>query len=175
MLQQSSIATDLLVATLSPEAMEFILDEWTWLIGNEKRPLLVTVCGDVFIEDLLERTIQFLNTSAPELTLVTETRQGFAMLLAEPSFVEAYLHPDRVEMLRGKGLFLEKDQIYSFSTPLSLGGQISADNIDIADVEVHFAVAGQLEYQIAAIPVGTPVTGIKINRMPSKKRWWKFW
>lgn len=175
MLQQSSITTDLLVATLSPEAMESILDKWAWLIGIEKRPLLVTACGDVFIEDLLERTIQFLDTSAPVVTLVTETRQQFEMLLAEPSFVETYLHPNRVEMLRGKGLFLKKDQVYSFSTPLSLGGQISADNIAITDVDVHFAVAGQIECQIADIPVGTPVTGIKINRMPSKKMWWKFW
>lgn len=175
MRQQSSITTDLLVATLSPQAMESILDEWTWLIGIEKRPLLVTACGDVFIEDLLERTIHFLNTSAPDLSIVTETRQRFELLLAEPSFVETYLHPDRVEMLRGKGLFLKKDQIYSFSTPLSLGGLISADNIDITNVEVHFSVAGQIECQIADIPVGMPVTGIKINRMPSKKRWWKFW
>jgi hypothetical protein len=175
MLQQSSITTDLLVVTLSPEAMASILDEWTWLIGAEKRPLLVTACGDVFVEDLLERTIQFLDTSARELSPVAETRQGFEQLLADPLFIENYLHPDRVEILRGKGYFLKKNQVYSFSTPLSLGGQISADNIEIADVEVHFSVAGQIECQIADIPVGTLVTGIKINRMPSKKTWWKFW
>jgi hypothetical protein len=175
MRQQSSISIDLLVASLSSEAMDSILDEWTWLVGNEMRPLLVTACGDVLIEDLLARTIQFLDTSAAELSVVAETRQRFEMLLAEPSFVETYMYPDRVEMLRGKGLCLKKDQVYSFAVPLSLGGQISAANIDITDVKAHFAVAGQIECQIAELPAGTPVTGIKINRMPSKERWWKFW
>jgi hypothetical protein len=175
MIQELSITTDLLVVTLSPEAKETILDEWTWLIGTEKRPLLVTACGDAFIEDMREGKIHFLNVSAPELSLVAETRQELEIQLTEPSFVDAYLHPKRVELLRGKGLVLAKDQIYSFSTPLSLGGESSADNIDIAHVEVHFSFTGQIECQIADIPMGTPMSGIKINRMPGKKSWWKFW
>lgn len=173
--QPLSTVPDLLVVALSPKAKESILDEWTWLVGKEKLPLLVTACGDVFIEDLLEGTIQFLNVSAPELSLVAETKQKFEMLLAEPSFVEAYMYSERVEMLRGEGLFLKKGQLYSFSTPLSLGGQITAENIDITDVEVHFSIAGQIECQIADIPVGAPISGIKIDRMPRKNSWWKFW
>lgn len=175
MLEPLSITTAPLVVRLSLEAKETVLDEWKWLVGGEKRPLLATACGDVFIEDLLEGTIHFLNVSASELSLVAETKQAFERLLTEPSFVDAYLHPERVDMLRGKGLLLKKDQIYSFSTPLSLGGQISADNIDITDVEVHFSVAGQIECQIADVPVGAPISGIKIKRMPREKRWWKFW
>lgn len=175
MLEPLSITTDLLVVRLSPEAKETVLGEWKWLVGEKTRPLLATACGDVFIENLLDGTIHFLNVSASELSLVAESRQAFEILLTEPSFVEAYLHPERVDMLRGKGLILKKDQIYSFSTPLSLGGQISADNIEITDVEVHFSIAGQIECQIADVPIGTPISGIKIKRMPRKKSWWKFW
>lgn len=175
MLQEPSITTDLLVVTLSPQAKASILDEWTWLIGGGKRPLLVTACGDVFIEDLLRGTIYFLDVSVSELSLVTETKEAFETLIAEPSFVDAYLHRERVEMLRGKGLVLKKDETYSFCKPLSLGGQISAENIEITNVEVHFSIAGQTECQIAGIPVGTPITGIKIDRMPSTKRWWQLW
>lgn len=175
MLQQSSTMTDLLVATISPKAKASILAEWSWLIGIEKRPILVTACGDVFIEDSLEGAIHFLDVSVPELSLVAETKQAFEMLLAEASFVETHLHPNRVKMLRAKGLLLKKDQVYSFCTPLSLGGQISAENIDITDVEVHFSVAGQIECQIANIPLGAPITAIKIERLPSTKSWWKFW
>lgn len=175
MLQQSSTLAQLLVTTLSPKAKASLLDEWAWLIGVGKRPSLVTACGDIFIEDSREGTIHFLDVSVPELSLVAETKQAFELLLAAPSFVETYLRPDRVEMLRAKGLVLKEDQVYSFRTPLSLGGQMSVDNIDVTDVEVHFSIAGQIESQLANIPVGTPITGIKISRLPNPKSWWKFW
>jgi len=175
MLQQSSTLAHLCVTTLSLKAKASLLGEWTWLIGAGKRPSLVTACGDIFIEDSLKGTVYFLDVSSPELSLVAETKQAFELLLAEPSFVETYLHPERVEMLRAKGLFLKGDQVYSFRTPLSLGGQIGAENIDVTDVTVHFSIAGQIESQIADIPVGSPITDIKIDRMPRAKSWWKFW
>ena len=173
--QPLSTVPDRLVVALSPQAKESILEEWTWLVGKGKRPLLVTACGDMFIEDLLEGTVHFLNVSAPELSLVADTRQTFEMLLAEPAFVDAYMYAERVDMLRAKGLFLKKGQLYSFSTPLSLGGQITAENIDMTDAEVHFSIAGQIECQIADMPIGAPISGIKIDRMPRKHSWWKFW
>lgn len=151
------------------------MDEWTWLIGTGKRPILVTACGDIFIEDPLAGTIYFLDVSAPELSLVAETEEAFEVSIAEPSFIQTYLHPDRVEMLRADGLILKKDQVYSFRTPLSMGGEFGIENIEIADVEIHFSITGQIECQIADIPVGTAITGIRIDRMPTTKRWWKFW
>jgi hypothetical protein len=175
MLQQSSVLAHLFVTTLSPKAKASLLDEWTWLIGIEKRARLVTACGDIFVEDSLKGTVHFLDVSAPELSLVAETKEAFEALLVEPSFIDMYLHPERVEMLRAKGLLLKKDQVYSFCTPLSLGGQISADNIDVTDVEVHFSIAGQIESQIADVPVGAPITDVEIRRTPRTKSWWKFW
>lgn len=175
MIREPLMTTDHLVVTPSAMAMSSILDEWRWLVGNEKRPFLVTACGDVFVEDALDRTIHFLNVSAPALSPVAETRQAFEALLAEPSFLKVHLHLERVAMLRGKGLLLKENEIYSFRTPLSLGGQINEENIQITDVEVHFSIAGQIACQIADIPVGSPITGITINRLPSTKRWWKFW
>ena len=175
MLQPPLTVADLLVTTLSPKAKASILDEWTWLIGAGKRTSVVTACGDVFIEDSLDGTIHFLDVSDPELIPVAETKQAFELLLAEPSFVDTYLYPDRVEMLRANGLLLSEAQVYSFRHPLSLGGEISAENIEATDVEVHFSFAGQIEAQIVDIPEGAPVTGIKINRVPNTKSWWKFW
>lgn len=175
MLQQPSITTEHLVVTLSPESSACILDEWTWLIGMEKRPILATACGDVFVEDTLNGTIYFLNVSVPEFSQVAATKQAFEKLFVEPSFVDDHLHPDLVAMLRGENLVLKENQIYSFSKPLSLGGKITPKNIEITDVEVHFSLAGQIESQIFDIPVGSPISGIKIGRPPNTKRWWKFW
>jgi hypothetical protein len=169
MLLHSSTTANLLVASLTSALLESILDEWTWLIGMEKRPLLVTACGDVFVEDLQEGTIHFLDVSKPELSLVSANRQLFETLLDEPAFVATCFHPDRVETLRAKGSILKKDQIYGFTTPLSLGGQISLDNMGITDVEVHFSICGQIERQLADVPTGARINGIEIEKVPRKK------
>jgi len=36
-------------------------------------------------------------------------------------------------VLRAQGLFLKEDQVYSFCTPLFLGGQIGAENIEASE------------------------------------------
>lgn len=172
---QQSLTFAHLVTAVSTEVEASILDEWTWLVGLKKRLKLVTACGDIFFEDELKGTIHFLDVSTPEITPVAETKQAFELLLTERAFIQTYLHPDRVEMLRARGLFLKENQVYSFCTPLSLGGQISAENIDVTDVEIHFSIAGQIESQIADIPLGTPVTGIRFADAPHAKSWWKFW
>lgn len=174
MLQQSPM-TDRLLLALSPSLKESILEEWTWLVGLEKRALLATACGDVFVEDLRAGTIDFLDISTPQFSRIAETRQAFNKLIVEPSFVEAYLHPKRVDMLRSHGLVLKEGQIYSFRTPLSLGGLLSLDNIEVTDVDVHFSIAGQIECRISKVPVGTPFAGIQIDSAPDKRSWWKFW
>lgn len=173
--QLPSITPDLLVVALNPQAKASLLDEWTWLIGTEKHPILVTACGDIFIEDLLAGAIYFLDVSSPKLSLVAETREAFEASIGEQSFIQSYLHPDRVQMLRADGLLLKKDQVYSFRIPLSMGGEFGIENIEITDVEIHFSITGQIECQIADIPAGAAITSIRIDRIPTTKRRWKFW
>jgi hypothetical protein len=152
-----------------------LLDEWTWLIGTEKSLHLIAACGDVFLIDSRDGTIHYLDVSASELSQVAASEEVFETLLSEPQFIDAYLRSGRVKAMRHRGLILKKNQIYSFKTPLSLGGQVNVENIEIADVEVHFSIAGQIERQIADVPLGTRITGIKIDRLPGTKPWWRFW
>ena len=45
-----------------------LLDDWTWLIGPEKRPLLLTAAGDAFVQDVrdeIARQIADLPEGAP--------------------------------------------------------------------------------------------------------------
>lgn len=152
-----------------------ILDEWAWLIGAQKRPVLITVCGDVFVEDSVDKSVHFLDVSAAELSPVADSATAFETLLADTSFVNAFLHPARVKRLRDQGLRLKEEQVYSFCTPLSLGGEVTVENIEITDVEVHFSMTGQIERQLADVAVGDVISEVKISNLPSARAWWKFW
>ena len=165
----------LVVTCTHPEATSSLLEEWIWLIGTEKRPVLIAACGDAFVEDGRDGSVHFLDVGAAELSPVAETAEAFAGLLSDPAFASAYLRTERIAMLRQQGLILKKDQVYSFRVPLSLGGEVRSENIEISDVAVHFSIAGQIERQIADLPEGAPITGIKIERIPGMKPWWKFW
>jgi hypothetical protein len=151
-----------------------LLDDWTWLLGPEKSPLLLTVSGDAFVLDVRDETVHFLNVSAGEVFQIAQTREAFKALLDDPAFVEEYLCLHFVEHLRARGMVLKRNEIYSYRLPLSLGGEVSADNIDMVDAEVHFSIAGQIARQIADLPEGAPITKLDLN-MPKKKPWWKFW
>jgi hypothetical protein len=152
-----------------------ILTEWTWLIGTQKRPFLFSALGDAFVQDMHDGAIDFLDVSAARLSRIAETADTMEKLLCDPAFVETYLCPQIVKDLRTQGRLLKSNQIYSFRVPLSLGGEITLHNIEIADVEVHFSITGQIERQIADLPEGARISGMKIEGLSNTKPWWRFW
>lgn len=165
---------NLTVALKDPESKTGILDDWTWLIGREKRLVLLTAAGDAFVRDFNDGAIHFLNVSAGELVRIAETIEAFHKLLMDAEFVDEYLCPDFVEHMRAHGMVLKRDEIYSYRHPLSLGGEVTLENIEIANVEVHLAIAGQIARQIADLPDGARITKLDI-KLPRNKPWWKFW
>ena len=174
-IQPSTTVSDLVVNRSDDHSNLDILDEWARLIGAQKRPVLITACGDVFVEDLVDKTIHFLDISAPELSPVADSATALEALFANPSFVGTFLHPERVALLRDQGLRLKKDQVYSFCTPLSLGGEVTVENTEITDVDVHFSLTGQVERQLADVAAGDAISAIKIHSLPTERAWWKFW
>jgi hypothetical protein len=166
---------DKLTVTLrDPERQADILSDWTWLIGSAKRPLLLTAAGDAFVQDLGDGSVHYLNVNAGQVSRIAETTQAFEHLLHDAVFVDAYLCPHLVDDLRRRGMVLKQNEIYSYRIPLALGGKVGADNIDIANAEVHFSIAGQIARQIVDLPAGTPIRKIDVG-MPRVKPWWKFW
>jgi len=165
---------DLTVDLKDPERSTGLLDDWAWLLGPEKRPLLLTASGDAFVLDVRDETVHFLNVSAGKVFQIAQTREAFKTLLDDTAFVEEYLCPYFIEHLRARGMVLKRNEIYSYRLPLSLGGEVSADNIDMVDAEVHFSIAGQIARQIADLPEGTPIAKLDL-KIPKKRSWWKFW
>jgi hypothetical protein len=152
-----------------------MLDEWTWLIGSQKRPFLFSAFGDAFVQDMHDGAIEFLDVSAAHLSRIAETAEAMEKLLCDPAFVETYLRPHIVEDLRSRDRLLKPNQIYSLRIPRSLGGDVTLENIEIIDVEVHFSITGQIERQIADFPEGTAISGFKFEGLRKAKPWWRFW
>jgi hypothetical protein len=65
---------------------------------------------------------------------------------------------------------------YSCKTPLSLGGQLEADNFERTDLQVHYSILGQLHQQTRHLPPGTKIDSIKIESPHEDlkpKSWWQ--
>jgi hypothetical protein len=151
-----------------------LLEEWRWLIGERKLPLLLTASGNAFVEDRDDRTVHFLDVAASCIFPVADSQDEFQRRLSDPAFVSEYFEIPLVTAARERGLLLNSRQIYSFITPLILGGERCAENIEIADQEVHFSVQGQIARQVHNMPAGASIDRVTISA-PKSRVWWKPW
>lgn len=152
-----------LVVELTPASRASLLEDWTWLVGAGKVAIVVTPCGDAFLEDNSTHGVLFLDTQAARLDPVAASRSELRDLLAKPDFIADNFCQDAVEQMRGKGKRLGAGQVYSLKVPLVLGGRFRADNIDVADAQVHFSVLGQVQRQVKDLPPGTPFKGLNLK------------
>jgi hypothetical protein len=151
-----------------------LLEEWRWLIGERKLPLLLTASGNAFVEDSDDRTVHFLDVASSRFFPVSDSSDEFQRLLSDPAFVSEYFETPLVAAARESGLLLNSRQIYSFITPLILGGERCAENIEIADQEVHFSVQGQIAREVHDLPAGASIDRVTIS-VRKKAVWWKPW
>jgi hypothetical protein len=154
---------------------ETLLEDWAWLIGKRKLPILLAASGDAFVQDTDDGTIHMLDVAAGKSGMVADSANEFQSLLSDREFVGEYLSVQLVGDLRMKGLILKPGKIYSFVKPPLLGGQNSLDNIDASDIEIHFSINGQIGRQVSELPSGTPINNISISDKPRAKPRWKFW
>jgi hypothetical protein len=61
------------------------------------------------------------------------------------------------------GLAPGNDQVLSFKVPPVLGGELSTENLEVADFVVSVNVAGQIHDQVRLLPPGAPIAGITID------------
>lgn len=150
-----------------------LLDDWCWLTAESKL-LLITAAGSAFVEDSVNGGVHFLDVAAARLMPVAGAADELQQLLSDPRFVSDYFDIGLVEDLRARGIRLQPAQVYSFRVPLILGGARCAENIEVADVEVHFSVQGQIARQVSALPDGAVAGRIQFSA-PKKKSWWMLW
>ena len=154
---------------------DILLSDWEWLIGKNKLPILISAGGDAFVQDTNDNTVHFLDVTAGRLTKVASTGKEFRTLLDDREFARTYFSVQKLGELMRSGSNLPKGKIYSFIVPPALGGALELDNIEVADIEVHFSIAGQIHRQIKDLPKGTPIDSVKLTVPSKSKKWWKLW
>jgi len=134
----------------------------------------MTAFGDLFLIDQSNR-IYFLDLMSGEFKQVAESKSEFDRLCEDRErrrgwFIGFLL--TEVRKLRGS---LVAGECYSCKTPLSLGGQLEADNFERTDLQVHYSILGQLHRQTKHLPPGTKIGNIKIESPHEETKPKRFW
>ena len=142
---------------------EAILEDWRWLIGAQKQPILISAIGDAFLQDPEDGGIHLLDVGSGTLEPIAASVSEFQELLRDTEFVTNVLVPQIVVETRNAGKPLGPGEVYSFEHPPVLGGEYSAENMVPTDILVHFSIMGQIHRQVKDLPPGTPIGEIKIE------------
>lgn len=152
-----------LTVNISHLDQKSLLSDWEWLIGPSKFPILVCASGDAFLQDAESGEVFCLDVSSGELFSVADDVDEFKRLLSDKEFVTGHFAVEMIGDLRQTGNALGPGQVYSFKKPLALGGECVLENIEPADIEVHFSIYGQIHEQIMGLSEGEKIEGVKIG------------
>ena len=133
-----------------------LINDWIWLIGDDKNPILVSSIGDLFLRDGKDN-IFLLNVGEGKLNLVANGIKEFESKLKDVDQVNKWFMIELIEELKNSGQYLNDKQVYSYRKLPVLGGDYSAGNFEATDIEVHFCVAGQIHERVKDLPPGTKI------------------
>jgi hypothetical protein len=67
------------------------------------------------------------------------------------------------EAAERKGLQLAPSEVFDFTKPPVLGGQLEVDNLLPTDFVVSLNMSGQIHHQVRNLPPGTKISQVKIE------------
>lgn len=135
---------------------ESLLEKWTWLIGEDKTPILITSIGDLFYKDK-EGSIYFLMLGTAEIEKVANSLKDFEKKLDDDDMVDDWFLPLLVNAIKEEGIKLNKNSLYGYKLLPILGGEYDPKNYELTDIEVHFNMCGQIHEEIKDLPDGTRI------------------
>jgi Domain of unknown function (DUF1851) len=152
-----------LIRRFDSDAYVQALESWNWLEGLAgMTPTLANAFGDVFLQDQ-DGSFSFLDTVGGRLDRVWPDAASLQADINTPTAQDEYLMVGLAQAAEEAGLTPDNDQILSFKVPPVLGGQLTTENLQVADFVVTVNLAGQIHDQVRLLPPGAPVTGITIN------------
>ncbi len=139
-----------------------MLADWNWLLPADFSIWLVNRLGDLFIV-LDDGTVYMLDVGAGKFEKLADSQDDFIAKIDEGDNASDWLMIPLVDHCVETGLELSDGQVYSYRTPPILGGEYAVENIEVADLAVHFSVLGQIHRQVKDLPDGTSVSGITVD------------
>lgn len=140
-----------------------LLKDWEWLIGKNKKPILVTIAGDAFVQDTEDKTVHFLDTVEGNISEVATDGVEFEEQVKDKNFVMKFFSVNLVAPLIKSGQSPAKGRIFEFKIPPVLGGEYETANLETTDIEVHFSMLGQIWAQVSNLPPGTKIGNIEFK------------
>ncbi len=134
---------------------ETLLADWQWLVGDAM-PILVSAVGDAFLQNEAGE-IYWLETGSGEFEQVAHSYEDFQAKLRDKDLVHDWFLVPIVAELKEQGLTLEPGKLYGFKKLPILGGEYEAENFELTDIQVHFAISGQINFQIKDLPDGAQI------------------
>lgn len=147
---------DDLTVEFDNDTSDRLTENWTWLIGTNKKVLLVSIIGDMFLTDNNKR-VYWLDVGGGEFKLVADTIRDFEERLKDIEQVNEWFMIDLVTELRQSEKKLKHGQVYSYYKLPIIGGDYTADNFAPLSIEEHFVYLGDIHKQIKDLPDGTKV------------------
>jgi hypothetical protein len=150
--------------TISIEGLSFdiLLADWRWLVPENFNPILMTAFGNLFLHDGSDR-IHLLNLMTGELKVVAASQYEFEEACESREQRQSWFLGFLLMELKSKHGPLQKNDCYSCKIPLSLGGQLEADNFEPVDLQTHYSILGQLHRQTNTLPPGAKIQKIKVT------------
>ncbi|MGB0850483.1 MAG: T6SS immunity protein Tdi1 domain-containing protein [Bacteroidia bacterium] len=133
-----------------------LTESWNWLIGTDKKPILISSLGDLFLADK-NGICYWLNVGEGILEKVADSTDEFKAKLKDNEQVNEWFLIGLIEKLKESGLQLTDKHLYGYKTLPVLGGEYEPENFELTDIEVHFELSGQIQKQIKDLPDGTKV------------------
>ena len=132
-----------------------LIEDWTWLTGENMKPVLISSIGDMFLA-APDGKVHWLNVGEGKLEPVAK---HFDELKEKMKCDEAdeWFMPFLVREIKNSGLELCDGKLYGYKKLPIIGGEYNVDNFELTDIEVHFSFAGQIHKQIKDLPDGTKV------------------
>ncbi len=152
-----------LTVHLSDADQAGLLEDWRWLVAAHRLPVLVTALGHVFLHDQEDGTMHLLDADAGTLDCVAGSADEFRAGLAEREFVMAYFPVGEVSGLQEAGRALAAGQVWSYATPLVLGGERLPDNLQATSLLAHFSTLGMIHEQVRHLPAGTRIADVSLG------------
>lgn len=142
---------------------EALLNDWRWLIGPTKQPILLAAIGDAYLQDAEDGSVHLLDVGGGGVEQIAASVDLFREMLADSEFVNDSFVPQVIVQLRNAGKTLAPGQIYSYEHPPVLGGGYDVSNLVPTDIAVHFGVLGQIHEQVRDLPEGASIDSIRIE------------
>lgn len=130
---------------------------WNWLLPVGSKVVMISKIGDMFLRGQDNR-IYWLATDTGELTVIASNHTEFLTYLSNEDKLDNWFLPPLIEDLIKAKKFLASNQVYGFIKMPVLGGEYEINNITPTDINVHFAITGQIFEQIKNLPNGTSIS-----------------